>query len=84
MTDDMTQGNGLDGLPELQGLAVKAPAGAFSRFRRRAGLMQGGKLLIDSQVTGFWIVLDALLTRFFRAVPFEQNVAQPGVGGEEA
>jgi hypothetical protein len=47
-------------------------------------MTQGGKLLIDSQVTGFWIVLDALLTRFFRAVPFEQNVAQPGVGGEEA
>ena len=84
MTDDVTRGDGLDGLPELQGLAVKAPVGAFSRFRRRAGLMQGGKLLIDSQVTGFWIVLDTLLTRFFRAVPFEPNIAEPGVGGEKA
>ena len=48
-------------VPVLRGLAVPAPANALSRFRRRATLMQGTRMLFESQVTGFWVVLDAFL-----------------------
>jgi hypothetical protein len=48
-------------LPELRGLEAQAPPSTFLRFRRRAGMVQGTRMLFESQVTGFWVVLDTLL-----------------------
>jgi hypothetical protein len=69
---------------QLRTLTVKAPENTFPRFRRRVGLMQGGKLLLASQVTGFWLVLDTLLKRFFRAVPLQHGDVPQDSKGEKA
>lgn len=75
MKDETIEPETMDDLPELRGLLLPAPQSAFLRFRRRAGLMQGGKLLVESQVVGFWLVLDTLLKRLFRSVPSEPSIA---------
>jgi hypothetical protein len=51
---------------QLRRLAVAAPPSTFSRFRKRASILQGTRLLFESQIHGFWIVLDIVLKRLFR------------------
>jgi hypothetical protein len=77
-------------MQQLRRLVVTAPPTAFNRFRRRAGIMQGSRLLIESQVTGFWLVLDAILKRLFRAVsrdpanPAANRTQSPTISGDKA
>ena len=71
-------------MDQLQGLRVTAPKRTFLRFRHRAGLMQGGKLLLESQVAGFWLVFDTFLKRIFRAVPVTENTIPQDHAGEKA
>ena len=67
-TDNVTEQNGNDGpdLLELKRLFVPAPSSTFSCFRKRAKLLQGTRLLIETQVYGYWIVFDIVLKRLFR------------------
>ena len=50
-----------EALAALRELSVSSPQHTFQRFRRRAAVVQGTRMLFESQVTGFWIVLDAFL-----------------------
>lgn len=50
-----------EAMEALRRLAVSSPQQTFERFRRRAAVVQGTRMLFESQVTGFWIVLDAFL-----------------------
>ena len=50
-----------EALQALKRLSVSSPPQTFQRFRRRATVVQGTRMLFESQVTGFWIVLDAFL-----------------------
>lgn len=45
----------------LHRLGAVSPPDTFSRFRKRAAVLQGTRILFESQVFGFWIVLNALL-----------------------
>jgi hypothetical protein len=50
-----------EALAALRELSVSSPQQTFQRFRRRATVVQGTRMLFESQVTGFWTVLDAFL-----------------------
>jgi hypothetical protein len=50
-----------EALRALRRLSVNSPDHTFQRFRRRATVVQGTRMLFESQVSGFWIVLDAFL-----------------------
>jgi hypothetical protein len=69
MTDriDITDRNGDDELEllQLRRLFAEAPSSVFIRFRRRTGLLQGARMLAETQVYGFWLVLDIILKRLF-------------------
>jgi hypothetical protein len=65
-------------LPVLHSLAMPAPENTFIRFRRRATLMQGTRMLFESQVTGFWIVLDAFLRLLLGGGPSGKQRAAEG------
>ena len=54
-------GDDIEALQALRRLSVPSPEHTFQRFRRRAAVVQGTRMLFESQVTGFWIVLDAFL-----------------------
>ena len=58
-----------DELHQLRAFRMKAPESALPRFRLRARLMQGGRMLMESQVTGFWLVLDTVLRRLLGPMP---------------
>ena len=66
----------------LRRLAVSAPTSTFSRFRKRANILQGTRMLFESQIHGFWIVLDIVLKRLFRPARHSQPYHQthPDVG----
>jgi hypothetical protein len=49
------------GILALRQLGVASPPQTLSRFRKRAAVMQGTRMLFESQVAGFWVVLDAFL-----------------------
>lgn len=53
-------------LRQLSRLAAAAPSSTFARFRRRVSLLQGARMLAETQINGFWVVLDLLLKRLFR------------------
>jgi hypothetical protein len=59
--DTFEPGDEGEALAALRELAVSSPPHTFQRFRRRATVVQGTRMLFESQVTGFWIVLDAFL-----------------------
>lgn len=61
-------------LAQLRMLQAQAPATTFDRFRRRASFVQGTRMLFETQVTGFWVVLDTILKRLLGGEP----PAQPG------
>lgn len=61
-------GNEEPELRHLRQLVVAAPPLTFKRFRRRARLIQGTRTLAETQVHGFWVVLDVVLKRLFRAM----------------
>ena len=50
-----------EALQALRSLSVDSPEHTFQRFRRRATVVQGTRMLFESQVSGFWVVLDAFL-----------------------
>ncbi len=50
----------------LAGMAVTAPDNSMARFRRRAKILQGTRILFEKQVFGFWIVLNTLLKLLFK------------------
>jgi len=52
---------------QLRRLVAAAPPSTFNRFRKRANLLQGTRMLFQSQIHGFWIVLDIVLKLLFRA-----------------
>ncbi len=54
-------GDDSEALQALRQLAVSSPQDSLQRFRRRATVVQGTRMLFESQITGFWIVLDAFL-----------------------
>jgi hypothetical protein len=45
----------------LRRLSAVSPPETFHRLRKRAAVLQGTRMLFESQVFGFWIVLNALL-----------------------
>ena len=51
---------------QLRRLVAAAPPSTFNRFRKRANVLQGTRMLFESQIHGFWIVLDIVLKRLFR------------------
>ncbi len=51
---------------QLRKLVVAAPPSTFNRFRKRANILQGTRMLFESQIHGFWIILDIVLKRLFR------------------
>lgn len=55
-------------LRALRTLEVTAPVNTIDRMRKRLRTFQLGRELLEKQVYGFWIVLDALLTVVFRLV----------------
>ncbi len=87
-------GNDAEGdtqIDALRSLAVPAPADVFLRFRRRAAVVQGTRMLFESQVIGFWVVLDALLRlllgskpRSTRSTPMKNAAAKTAAHGEGA
>lgn len=60
-------------LAQLSTLKAQAPAATFDRFRRRASFVQGTRMLFETQVTGFWVVLDTILKRLLGGEPPEQS-----------
>lgn len=58
---------------QFRRLFVAAPSSTFSRFRKRANIHLGTRMLFESQIHGFWIVLDILLKRIFRVVRSSPN-----------
>lgn len=60
-----------DAVAALRSLSVSSPEHTFQRFRRRASIVQGTRMLFESQVTGFWIVLDAFLRLAFCGSPLQ-------------
>jgi len=62
-------------LYELRRLVAAAPSSTFSRFRRRARVVQGTRVLFESQIYGFWTVLDIVLKRLFRITKAEPTNA---------
>lgn len=69
MTDriDTTDRDGDEDLElrQLRRLFAEAPSSVFIRFRRRTAVLQGARMLAETQVYGFWLVLDIILTRLF-------------------
>jgi hypothetical protein len=60
-TDDVDQP-----MEMLVGMAVDAPGDSMERFRRRAKILQGARVLFEKQVFGFWIVLNTFLKLLFK------------------
>lgn len=54
-------------LGHLRALSAIAPPSTFARFRRRAGMVQGTRMLFETQINGFWLVLDTVLKRLLRS-----------------
>lgn len=51
---------------QLRRLVVAAPSSVLVRFRKRTALLQGARILTETQVYGFWLVLDIILKRLFQ------------------
>ncbi len=66
----------------LRELAISSPQQTFDRFRRRASVVQGTRMLFESQVNGFWIVLDAFLRLTLGGASTEPEAAD--TQGDEA
>lgn len=64
-----------EAMQALRGLHVESPQSTFERFRRRATVVQGTRMLFESQVTGFWIVLDAFLRLALGGAPPQPQAA---------
>jgi hypothetical protein len=62
----------------LRQLGVESPPQPLSRFRKRAAVMQGTRMLFESQVTGFWVVLDAFLRLALGRKPVAAEAASEG------
>jgi hypothetical protein len=78
-------GNGSDALDDsssavqaLRQLGVASPPQTLSRFRKRAAVMQGTRMLFESQVAGFWLVLDAFLRLALGGKPVAAKTATEG------
>lgn len=64
----------------LADLRTEAPAGTLERFRKRASLLKGARFVLESQIYGFWIVLDT----FFKLVFKHVNVPVDAPNEEQA
>ncbi len=53
-----------DELTGLRQLKADAPANTLTRLRRRLGVLQLGRDLIERQAFAFWTILDAFLRIF--------------------
>jgi hypothetical protein len=75
-------GNEEHDFQRLRRLVVAAPPSTLSRFRKRANILQGTRMLFESQIHGFWIVLDIVLKRLFRAAhrPPSHYPTRPDMG----
>ena len=75
-TDDVDQP-----MEMLVGMAVDAPDDSMERFRRRAKILQGARVLFEKQVFGFWIVLNTFLKLLFKrfnvpVAPMSRDLAE--------
>jgi hypothetical protein len=61
----------------LKDLEVAAPANTMGRLRKRLRAFLLGCELLDTQVYGFWTVLDALLRILFRFVSLAPEDRRP-------
>lgn len=61
----------------LEHLEVAAPANTMDRMRKRLRTFLLGRELLDTQVYGFWIVLDAFLRVIFRFVSLAPEDRRP-------
>ncbi len=52
----------------LEGLSLEAPPDTIDRFRKRASLLSGARFVLERQIFGFWIVLNAFLKLLFKRV----------------
>jgi hypothetical protein len=66
------------GILALRQLGVASPPQTLSRFRKRAAVMQGTRMLFESQVAGFWVVLDAFLRLALGRKPVAAEAASEG------
>lgn len=53
----------------LRQLGSVSPPQTLTRFRKRAVVLQGTRMLFESQVFGFWVVLDAFMRLIFGSKP---------------
>lgn len=61
----------------LKDLEVAAPAHTMGRLRKRLRTFLLGRELLDTQVYGFWTVLDAFLRILFRFVSLAPEDRRP-------
>ena len=66
MTDHRNDDEIEQPLEGLSGSAVEAPDDVLKRFRKRATIVQGTRVLLEKQIFGFWVVLNTFLKLIFK------------------